>query len=177
MLFLLCGIGDNAGQGARNGHGEAGIVDVPDSPGAPRLRRARAGAEDRRPDRSDPDPGRHRHHGVPAVRGPRRAARAHRAFGELRRSQHAPDRFHERRRPPLPAIDRRQVRPALLAGRQRHLPPGAPRALRRAGQDPARLGQPHPDGRRPRDAGDGRGRPRRGAGDGRGTLHARPPPR
>ena len=55
---------------------------------------------------------------------------------------------------------------------QRHLPSGAPGALRRAGQDADRLGQPHAHRRRPRHAGHGRGRSgRRGRHGRRRVLH------
>ncbi len=53
---------------------------------------------------------------------------------------------------------------------ERRLPPHPPPALRRPGQDPARLGQPHDDRRLPGHARDGRRRHQRGHGDGRPAL-------
>ena len=64
--------------------------------------------------------------------------------------------------------------------RQRHLPSGASGALRRAGQDPDRLGQPHPDRRRHRHAGVRRGRSGRCSRNGRRRVlhpHAQDGPR
>ena len=54
------------------------------------------------------------------------------------------DGFPQRRRPPVFADHRGQLRPLFFAAGQRHLPPGASGALQRAGQDPAGLRQPHP---------------------------------
>ena len=47
---------------------------------------------DRHPHRPDADAGRHRHHGLPAVRGHGPRAGADRALGQLRRPQHDPGR-------------------------------------------------------------------------------------
>ena len=74
-------------------------------------------AGDRHPDRPDPHAGRHRHDGLPAVRGDGRPAGQDRAVGQLRGPQHAADRLRERRRPPVPPDDRGEVRHLLLARR------------------------------------------------------------
>ena len=135
-------------------------------------RRQEAGQGGRRPDRPDPHPGRHRDDGVPAVRGDGGSPGEDREVRLLRRSQHAAGRVRERRRPPVPADGRREARDLLLPRRERHLPPGPRRAVRRPRQDDAGLRLAHPHGRRHRDDGDRRGGAGRRRGDGgRPLLH------
>ena len=67
---------------------------------------------------------------------------------------------------------RQKARHLVFPPGQRHLPPGASGALRHSGQNPDRLRQPHPDRRRHRYAGHGRGRlGRRGRHGRRRLLH------
>ena len=99
---------------------------------------AGGGLRDRPADRPDAAPGRHRHHGLHGVRGPGAGPGPGRPGRAVRRPQHAPVRPPQRRRPPVPAGLRRPLRPPLLPGRQRHLPPGPHRAVRPPRGDPAR---------------------------------------
>ena len=137
-----------------------------------RVGRQEAGQGGRRPDRPDPHPGRHRDDGVPAIRGDGGPPGKDREVRLLRRSQHLAGRVRERRRPPVPADGRREARDLLLPRRERHLPPGPRRAVRRPRQDDAGLRLAHPHGRRHRDDGDRRGGVGRRRGDGgRSLLH------
>ena len=132
--------------------------------------RQEGGQGGRRPDRPDPHPGRHRNDGVPAVRGDGGSPGEDREVRLLRRPQHAAGRVRERRRPPVPPDGRREARDLLLPRRERHLPPGPRRAVRRPRQDDAGLRLAHPNGRRHRHDGDRRGGTRRRRGDGGRTL-------
>ncbi len=142
---------------------------------APSRRRLRRGPGDRHPHRSDPDPGRHGDHGVPPVRGHGPAGHQDGSVRLLRGPQHRPGRLRERRRSQVPAVHRLALRARVLPPGQRHLPPGAPRALRQARHHAAGQRQPHPHGRRRRPDRHRRGRPRRGRGHGRRQLLPRGP--
>ena len=127
----------------------------------------------RRPDRPDPHPGRYRDDGVPAVRGDGRSP------GKDRRSPSPyvdhntlQERVRERRRPPVPADGRREARDLLLPRRERHLPPGPRRAVRRPRQDVLGSDSHTPTGGGIGMSGDRRGGAGRRRGDGgRSLLH------
>ncbi len=125
---------------------------------------------DRHPHRPDPHPGRHRHHGHARAGGHGAPSGPNRGLGPVRRPQPAPGRLQERRRSPVPAQRLAALRRLVLQARQRGEPSCPPTALRRAGQDHARLRQPHPGGGLHWHAGHRCGRPRGGDGHGRTAL-------
>ena len=135
-------------------------------------RRGRDGRRpgDRHPGRSDPDPGRDRHHGDARARGDGARPRPHRALGAVRRPQPPAGRLPQRRRPPVPPQRVPAVRALVQQAGQRRQPPGAHAALRHPGQDAARVGQPHVRGGLPRHARDRRRRARGRDGDGRRAV-------
>ena len=112
----------------------------------------------------------HRNHGHAGVHGDGGAARQGGTGGAVHRPQPAADRQQECRRPRLSDDCGAEVRhPSVQAG-QRRVPPGAPGALRRAGEDDAGCRFPHAHGRRAGDAGHRCRRARCGPGHGRPSL-------